>query len=432
MGSRSFYEGWDSNRPNVINFVNIGVGDDAKKFILQAVGRGVRVQSWKGERRRFEELSEDFENKKLFRDLKPGTVHPETLYVLGTSREALKVVLEELKKEKPDMQQFLRLELNKEAGKRLLLVPQYRDKGTPLIEERVPSKFEIAGDDFNLLESYGTRTPDNRVMRQRELDKLRGLNDDDIVHFKQIAVDKVHAEEIQRRVDKVIYAKSDDGKKAAAAIWKQVEQLEMDFSGKAQELNRLIEEQGLSERQTYNEDIGIEYLANHYYLPVIYSLGKRLDYIRHIIDAESEVRFLRLLRDYTQKSDCALRQLDWWNFSKLDQYLDTPCIPYYDPKQNRMARFIPDFIFWGQKGSRYTLLFVDPKGLQNIDWERKVDGFQRMFEEAGKPKVFAHGDMEVTVRLVLFTNNRGLVPEGSYKRYWQDDVKQMFREVFGV
>ena len=24
MGSRSFYEGWDSNRPNVINFVNIG------------------------------------------------------------------------------------------------------------------------------------------------------------------------------------------------------------------------------------------------------------------------------------------------------------------------------------------------------------------------------------------------------------------------
>jgi hypothetical protein len=276
------------------------------------------------------------------------------------------------------------------------------------------------------------RVVDYFGLRQRELDKLRGLNDDDIVHFKQIAVDKVHAEEIQRRVDKVIYAKSDDGKKAAAAIWKQVEQLEMDFSGKAQELNRLIEEQGLSERQTYNEDIGIEYLANHYYLPVIYSLGKRLDYIRHIIDAESEVRFLRLLRDYTQKGDCALRQLDWWNFSKLDQYLDTPCIPYYDPKQNRMARFIPDFIFWGQKGNRYTLLFVDPKGLQNIDWERKVDGFRRMFEEEGKPKVFAHGDIEVTVRLVLFTNNRGLVPEGSYKRYWQDDVKQMCREAFGV
>lgn len=40
MGSRSFYEGWDSNRPNVINFINIGMGQDAKKFILQSVGRG--------------------------------------------------------------------------------------------------------------------------------------------------------------------------------------------------------------------------------------------------------------------------------------------------------------------------------------------------------------------------------------------------------
>ncbi|MCL0048483.1 restriction endonuclease subunit R, partial [Dehalococcoidia bacterium] len=38
MGSRAFYEGWDSNRPNIINFINIGTGTDAKKFILQSVG----------------------------------------------------------------------------------------------------------------------------------------------------------------------------------------------------------------------------------------------------------------------------------------------------------------------------------------------------------------------------------------------------------
>lgn len=30
MGSRSFYEGWDSNRPNIILFINIGKGNDAK------------------------------------------------------------------------------------------------------------------------------------------------------------------------------------------------------------------------------------------------------------------------------------------------------------------------------------------------------------------------------------------------------------------
>ena len=52
MGSRSFYEGWDSNRPNIINFINIG-GRDAKKYVLQAIGRGVRIEPYKGKRKGF-------------------------------------------------------------------------------------------------------------------------------------------------------------------------------------------------------------------------------------------------------------------------------------------------------------------------------------------------------------------------------------------
>ena len=35
MGSRSFYEGWDSNRPNVANFINIGVSASARKWCLR-------------------------------------------------------------------------------------------------------------------------------------------------------------------------------------------------------------------------------------------------------------------------------------------------------------------------------------------------------------------------------------------------------------
>ena len=34
LGSRSFYEGWDSNRPNVINLINIGM-DDAKNLFYK-------------------------------------------------------------------------------------------------------------------------------------------------------------------------------------------------------------------------------------------------------------------------------------------------------------------------------------------------------------------------------------------------------------
>jgi hypothetical protein len=118
-------------------------------------------------------------------------------------------------------------------------------------------------------------------------------------------------------------------------------------------------------------------------------------------------------------------------FSKLDQYLDDPYIPYYDPKQNRMARFIPDFIFWGQKGQDYTILFVDPKGMEQIDWERKVDGFRRQFEDPrGTVKVFGYEKLTVTVRLALFTRDRNVCPEGGYKRFWQDNARDLFGAVF--
>ncbi len=44
LGSRVFTEGWDSNRPNIINFINIGVSDEAKKYVLQSIGRGIRIE----------------------------------------------------------------------------------------------------------------------------------------------------------------------------------------------------------------------------------------------------------------------------------------------------------------------------------------------------------------------------------------------------
>ena len=67
-------------------------------------------------------------------------------------------------------------------------------------------------------------------------------------------------------------------------------------------------------------------------------------------------------------------------FSKLDQTLDEVHIPYYNPKENNMAKFKPDFIFWMQKGNEYVILFVDPKGTEHADGYRKIDGYSRIFE----------------------------------------------------
>ena len=480
MGSRTFYEGWDSNRPNVINFVNIGTGDDARKFIMQSVGRGVRVQSWRGTRRRFEELHELFDDRGWFRNVRAKATPAETLYVLGTNREALQTVLQELKKEKPLYQDFLKLSLHPEAGKRLLLVPEYRDKLTPLMEEKAQSKFELAEDDFRLLASYDASVSDDRLLllahggaprnvhyfresiekdeayfatssrpafrnvdvmvgrvmeyfglRAREVEGIRALTEQDIVHFRQMSVDHAHAAEIQKRVEKVLYSVGPDGKKKERAIHAQVEQLDLDFAGKFEEARRLLDEAGISRKETYADDVTIEYMANHYYLPVIHSKGAKLAYLRHIIDTESEIRFLDKLTAYLKKGDNKLQALDWWMFSKLDPYLDAPYIPYYEPNQNRIARFIPDFIFWGKKGKRYTILFIDPHGTEQVEWMRKFDGYKALFEDGkGRIRTFAHEGIEVVVKAALFVRDINALPNEAYKAYCADTMGALFDVAF--
>ena len=267
------------------------------------------------------------------------------------------------------------------------------------------------------------RVMDYFGLRMREVEKIRELEPDDIVHFRQMSVDKVHAEEIQNRVNRVIHSQTSEGKARVVELFKQGGQMEFDYAA----ATRMMEDEGLTGREKFNQDLTLEYVANHYYLPTVYSNGRRLDYLRHIIDTESEVRFLGVLLDYVKKPDCVLKKLDWWMFSKLDQYLDDPFIPYYDPKQNREARFIPDFIIWGQSGKDYVILFVDPKGMEQIDWERKVDGYCRQFENGkGAPRVFTFDNLTVTVRLSLFTSDRNKCPAGSYNRFWHDNARDLF------
>ena len=62
LGSKVFSEGWDSNRVNLISFINIG-SRSAKKYVTQTIGRGVRIEPFKNERRRLRHASkfEDLE-----------------------------------------------------------------------------------------------------------------------------------------------------------------------------------------------------------------------------------------------------------------------------------------------------------------------------------------------------------------------------------
>ncbi len=154
MGSRAFYEGWDSNRPNIILFVNIGVGSDAKKFVLQSVGRGVRIEPQKNKRKRILNLFNSKEIKKeIFNKVRQNILPLESLFVFGTNSENLKEIIKALKEEKQDRDLGQEFILNKEAEKRLLLIPVYKESEKIFAEEKEPQKYGISKEDFNLASS---------------------------------------------------------------------------------------------------------------------------------------------------------------------------------------------------------------------------------------------------------------------------------------
>lgn len=135
IGSRSFYEGWDSNRPNVINLINIG-GKDAKKYVLQSIGRGIRIEPTKGYRKRLNIL--DANRCSIL----------ETLFVFATNKSDVRAILEAIENEKTSSEYTVSLEKNNNIPFELL-VPEYIDKET----QNVPM-FNLSRQSLDKFEQY--------------------------------------------------------------------------------------------------------------------------------------------------------------------------------------------------------------------------------------------------------------------------------------
>lgn len=109
-------------------------------------------------------------------------------------------------------------------------------------------------------------------------------------------------------------------------------------------------------------------------------------------------------------------------FSKLDESLDDVYLPYYDGSSNKVREFKPDFIFWLQKGDDYFIVFIDPKGTEHTDYQRKIDGYSAIFEKADMIKtLIVHHGRKVRVYVFLHTENVDVLPR-RYRQYWFDDV----------
>ena len=466
MGSRSFYEGWDSNRPNVINFINIGMGQDAKKFILQSVGRGVRIEPIKNNRKRLlqiynaKEIEED-----LFNKIKDKVLPVETLFIFGTNRDALENVIKQLENErKKEGETQLKLFVNYDAKKHKLLIPTYGLADYPLIKNRELAKFEITQKELEILKRYAEFLSDDRILLMlyntepekikilkesltspdnykygeksfknidlliqrifdyfsvvpEEFEELKELKEE-IRHFKNIKVYLKDISEIHKKIERVKNYPS------------QVKELQEQY-GKISPQEYTERAKNLSGEKYFesgHKKIKIKYIANHYYIPLILSLDEKVDYIKHIIKTQSEARFINDLEDHLTRADNKFKEFDWWLFSKLDESLDEVYIPYYNPNANKFSHFYPDFIFWLKKGNNYFIVFIDPKGTEHTSAYRKIDGYAQLFEENGKEKVFNYNGFKVRIKLLLRPEDVSKAP-AEYRQYWFDNIEKMVKVV---
>ena len=466
MGSRTFYEGWDSNRPNVINYVNIGTGEDAKKFILQSVGRGIRIEPVKEMRKRLLPLyNSRVIDDSLFDQIKDKVQPLETLVVFGTNRAALSFVIKELDKQrKREDETLVSLYVNEDVKNLRLLVPTFEDADHPLLKEGQQIKFGISQGDFETLKSFIEYVQDDRVMLMKydtdssktrllrqsiqtkdsfkqEQRNFRNLDlliqrifdyysvvpkrfkdfkdlEDEINHFRRIKVYLKDITEIQRKIDNVKEYPSH-----AKTLQEQYGKLSpSEYIELAKNLKNV------DEFESDHQKIRIKYVANHYYVPIIMSQDEKVGYISHIVKTPSEVRFINDLETYVGWKSNQFKKFDWWFFSKLDESLDEIYLPYYNPNLNKISGFYPDFIFWLKKDENLLILFVDPKGVQHIDWTYKIEGYKWLFEKSEKTTVLGHDGMKVTVKLLMRTDDTSRIPD-PFKPYWFDNIEKIFEHL---
>ncbi|MFG1414572.1 MAG: DEAD/DEAH box helicase family protein [Thermoplasmataceae archaeon] len=472
MGSRAFYEGWDSNRPNVMVFVNIGSGD-AKKYVLQSLGRGVRIEPLKDKRQRLETLSKngDVEAKQILslvqEKKRGGSISlMETLFVFGTNEQNLREIMESIKFEREKAGELIDVRKSNFDFNPTLLLPVYVEKKEVQLKE-LP-KFR---GNFKLLENYVNWIKDDRVIyalysdratpatlcrlhyyldeanfvsndlnnahkqlsnlidhlntSMREMDKFKEL-EDEIIHFKEIGVEMVSEEKKKELTEKLEEVRSFKNPEIIKKeLKRKLESKEIDIDEYTSQIEKLTK---TKKRLLFDYDeskIELINLAHHYYLPIILSASDKADFINHIIKVDSEKEFVHDLDTFISSSEAKDLKIDWWVFSKIDESLDRIGVPYYDAYKNKMRDYSPDFIFWLKKGSEYRIVFVDPKSTKYTDYQQKADYFSKLFEDNGSQKEFLFGEFSIKVYLFMRTDNLSVVGEG-YRKYWIDKVNQIF------
>lgn len=444
VGSRTFETGWDSTRPSVILFLNIGLDDDAKKLVKQSFGRGVRIESLKNQRQRLAYLDIDEAIKK---DLKPNAAMLETLFVIPTNHASLEAILK-IQKESENRGEnrgsWREITLEKTPIKHDLFVPCYRKEPTSILKIPENASFKMSEKNFKDLKEYFNLMSEKHFILKHEIydpkdyatlkdmiqkvhfkkvstwhykdldymiseikgklypnqkvpkDEFNALDNERIVHFKRIKVKADKQEALIKTIQEV---------KEHAPLDKETLRIKIAQG----EIDPYDAEKHKQDKTFKVDDAELLKLKEHYYTPLI--KAKDCDWLKHVVKVKSEIDFLQELQD--QETTKTLQEnYDFWAFSKIDEHLDNLFIPYINNVAER--RFFPDFIFWLQKGDTQIICFIDPKGITYADYEHKADAYKLFKDKIFNPK----NDPNFKIKVVLkFYGDKDRVGD-NYRDYW--------------
>lgn len=453
MGSKVFNEGWDSNRVNIISFINIG-SRNAKKYVLQTIGRGVRIEPFSNFRQRFHKRDIEYNKKEYLKEFCDGL---ETLFIMATDSEAIREILKGIESFKT-INSIKGFKINKDFEP--LLVPQYKDgknlnkiykmskidfenineyiesfdEDVLLLNEGIEREdlgfsaiqkiknkrdIEIVGDMENLQPQNAIKMIDNFFHSYgKELKEFKNLTDE-ISHFEKFSsdLDLTIIDEINKKIKELVNS----------GEIKSEEELKSDLK-----LNKITLEEyteaiksnakNIKKQEIYGYELNAE-LSKHYYNPLIIdekNKGNILYAIRH----KSEKEFLKDLQSYLSKTNNKLKNYKW-HFCRLVENVDNIFIPYFDEKSQEIRNFYPDFIFWIKKNEEFIILFIDPKGLEIgvRNAENKLQGFKNIFEN----KNLEYQGQKVKAKLIYYNKETNI--SKSIEEYTKSRCEDIFNSL---
>ncbi|GHQ25722.1 helicase [Helicobacter pylori] len=452
VGSRTFDTGWDSTRPSVILFLNIGLDDDAKKLVKQSFGRGVRIESVKNQRQRLAYLDID---EAIKENLKPNAAMLETLFVIPTNHASLEAILK-IQKESENRGEsrgsWREITLEKTPIEHKLFVPCYRKEPTSILKLSENASFKMSEKNFKDLKEYFNLMSEKHFILKHEIydpkdytqlkkmiqqahfkkvstwhykdldymiaeikgklypnqkvpkDEFNALDSEKIVHFKRIKVKASKKEELVKKIQEV---------KEHAPLDKETLRIKIAQG----EIDPYDAEKHKQDKTFKVDGAELLKLKEHYYTPLI--KAKDCDWLKHVVKVKSESDFLEELLKITETLQ---ENYDFWAFSKIDEHLGNLFIPYFNNAAER--RFFPDFIFWLQKGGTQIICFIDPKGSKHTDYEHKADAYKLFKGKVFTPKDNPHFKIKVVLK---FYGNKDDVGD-KYKDDWiqKDKLKDFF------